>query len=253
MNFLALVNDAMTECGTGQTTPLATLVAPPNQEVSRFITWVGDAWTEMQIANPRWEFLRTTVDFQTTTQIGDYSLATINAQIWANNQFTTGTVQANCGIADYIPKTFRCWTIANELSPSPAPGGTPGDEQIMNFMPWDTFRNIYRYATMRTTYSRPVIVTIDPLKGLRFGPIPDQPYNIQFEIEQLPQILILDTDVPMAPIRFHKAITYAVMQKYAAFESAPEVMQRGMVGYNEIMDELEFDRLPIIHAGPPLA
>jgi hypothetical protein len=193
----------------------------------------------------------------TTTQVGDYTLATIEAQILANNQFTllspTTPVTANVGIGNYIPKTFRCWTVANELSPPPPPGGIPGDEQIMNFMPWDTFRNIYRYAQMRTTYSRPVIVSIDPLLGLRFGPIPDQPYNIEFEIYQRPQILVADGDVPACPVRFHKAITYKTMQKYALFESAPEVMQRGVTGYAEVMDELLQHRTPIIHAGPPMA
>lgn len=247
MNFLGLVNDAMTECGTGQTTALTTVQTASNAEVARFITWVGDAWNEMQIDNPTWEFLRTTVDIQTTANIGAYTLATLNAQILAASQFTTLSptqpVPANAGIAAFIPKTFRGWHTAQ---------GFP-DEQLINYLPWDTFRNIYRYAAMRTTYNRPVIASVDPLKTLNFGPIPDDIYTIEFEIYQLPQILVADADVPMAPVRFHKAITYKVMQKYAAFESAPEVMARGTAEYEKIMGELYQDRLPIIMAGPPLA
>ncbi len=40
MNFVQLVNDALTECGTGQTTALTTVQTAPNAEVQRFINWV---------------------------------------------------------------------------------------------------------------------------------------------------------------------------------------------------------------------
>ena len=59
--------------------------------------------------------------------------------------------------------SFRCSKDSNFV-----------DEQLLNYMDYQQFRNLYQYGTMRTTYSRPVVVAIEPDKGIAFGPIPDR-------------------------------------------------------------------------------
>lgn len=237
MNFLQLVNRAMVEAGTGQTSPMLTLAGSLNLEQQRFVNWVATAYEEIQTDHPGWEFLRATVQLTTVALTPSYSLATVQAMPGVSSALTTS------GIASYIPKTFRAWHQAQ---------GVP-DEQIMNYMQWDTFRNIYRYATMRTTYNRPVIIAVDPLKTLWFGPVPDDVYTVECEVYQLPQVIALDADTPMMPPRWHMAIVWKALIAYAAFESAPEVMARASQNYEELMNELRQDRMVIPHMGPPLA
>lgn len=237
MNFLALVNDAMFECGTGLTVPLSTVVGSTNAEVNRFIGWTKDSWIEIQTDHPTWNYLRSTVQIIGLVSAGtpNYSLAAVSANVLSQ-------LVVQVSIADYIPKTFRAFHTSQGAV----------DEQIVNYMDWSTFRNIYRYATMRTTQSRPMVCAVDPQKQLWFGPVPDDNYTVECEVYSVPQTLAVDSDIPVGPLRWHKAITYKTMMKYAAFESAPEVASRGQDEYDRLMKQLDADQLPKMGFGPPL-
>ena len=76
---------------------------------------------------------------------------------------------------------------------------------------------------MRTTYSRPVVVAMEPDKGLAFSPIPDQVYVINGEYLKRPIEFTSDTDTPRIPERYHMLIVYKAMQYYGGFESARSI------------------------------
>jgi hypothetical protein len=252
MNFLQLVNRAIVEAGSS-VQPLATLANPATGEVSRFIGWVQDAWNEIQTMQSEWAWLRPWIQFPTVLQQQQYSLSYLNSNAtlqfpWFNNAANTSLVTAGVTIKDQVRKSFRSW---NTFTGGP-------DEQIVNFMDWDEFRNIYVYATQRTNYARPVIGTIAPDKAIWFGPIPDagvssQGYTISLEVWLDNQILLVDTDTPLMPVRFHMAIVWKALDYYSTFESAPEVMTRAEKSFSKIYGKLIQDQLPIIYCGPPLA
>lgn len=125
----------------------------------------------------------------------------------------------------------------------------------MNYMDWTTFRNLYIYANMRYTYTRPVVVTIDPDKSLGLGAIPDQPYVIVGEYYIKPTEFTNPTDAPSSlfPDRFHMMIVYRAMMFYGGYESAPEVFQRGEFEFKRLMNRLDIDQLPTMISGAPLA
>jgi hypothetical protein len=127
------------------------------------------------------------------------------------------------------------------------------DEQLLNYMDWTTYRNLYRYANMRNTLARPVVVSITPNKDLAFGSTPDQIYTINGEYYTQPVSLTADTDIPGIPARFHMIIVYRAMMYYAGYESAAEVLARGDFEYRRLYSRMEIDQLPTIVSGPPLA
>jgi hypothetical protein len=225
MNLLQLVNQARVECGVSG--PSLTTVQNLTGESARIASWVQQAWIDIQTSKEDWLFLRNTFSFNTTAQVWEYS----------------ATAAGLTDFGNWKRDSFRCSTV----------GSNHGDEQLMNYMEWTTYRNLYQYANMRQTYARPVVVSIMPNKDLAFGAIPNQAYLIDGEYYTQPVSLSADTDVPGIPARFQMIIVYRAMMYYAGFESAPEVLSRGDFEYRRLYSRMEIDQLPTIVSGPPLA
>ena len=230
MNFLQLINRTRVECGvSGASTPLPTAQGLTG-ESARIANWVNSAWVDIQTSREDWQWMRDTVEFNTVAQQRTYS-------------------PADAGIAstfgNWKRDSFRCASV----------GANYGDEQLLNYMEWSTYRNLYLYSNMRSTFQRPVVVSIDPDKNLAFGAAPDQAYVIVGEYYTKPTELSADTDTPPGtfPDRFHMAIVYRAMMFYAGYEAAPEVYQRGELEFKRLMNRVDIDQLPTIVAGAPLA
>jgi hypothetical protein len=229
MNFLQLVNQLRVECGVSGPALATVSGQTVGSENARMVTWIQSAWNDIQTSEEDWLFLRQDFQFNTVTQ----------QQIYTPVQ--AGLTVATFG--NWKRDSFRCSSV----------GQSYRDEQLMNYMDWTTFRNLYIYSNMRTTYSRPVVVTIDPHKNLGFGPIPDIPYVIVGEYYTQPIDLVVDADVPAIPSRFHMMIVYRAMMYYAGYEAAPEVMSRGEYEYKRLSSRLYIDQLTTVISGPPLA
>lgn len=222
--FLQLVQQLALEVGTGS----PTTVVGQTGESARLVSWVNNAWFEIQSKHDDWDFLRTS-----------FSAATVNQQA------TYTPVQL--GITDFgwwKQDTFRISTTSSALQ----------DEMLAIYMDYDRWRNLYQYGAMRTTYTRPVVVTITPDKQLGLGPIPDATgYTVAGEYYRTPTALAADIDVPVIPDKFWMMAVYGAMMSYAGYESAPEVYARGKAGYDMLMARCEVDQLPSISFGEPLA
>ena len=228
MNFLQLINRTRAECGvSGAATPLSTAQGLTG-ESARIANWVNSAWVDVQTAKEDWQWMREPFQFNTVTQQQVYTP-------------TEAGVAATFG--NWKRDSFRCSSV----------GQNYGDEQLMNYMEWTTFRNLYQYANMRRTYARPVVVSITPEKNLAFGSIPDQPYVITAEYYRSPTELSADADTPDIPERFQLIIVYRAMMVYGGYEAAPEVYQRGETEFKRLMNRLDIDQLPTLVSGPPLA
>ena len=225
MNLLQLVNQARVECGVSG--PALTTAVGQTGESGRMVAWVVQAWTDIQTSKEDWLFMRESFDFNTTANVWEYS-------------------PTDAGLTDFgnwKRDSFRC---ASDLT-------LFRDEQLLNYMEWTTFRNLYRYANMRNTTARPVVVSIMPNKDLAFGSTPDGVYVIDGEYYTQPVTLSADSDTPLLPARFHMAIVYRAMMYYAGYEAAPEVMARGDFEYRRLYSRMEIDQLPTLISGPPLA
>lgn len=231
MNFLQLVNTARVECGVSGPALATVQGLTSGSESSRMANWVNQAWMDVQTAKEDWQWLREPVQFNLVTQQQEYT-------------------PAQAGIAstfgNWKRDSFRCSSVGQNYA----------DEQLLNYMDYTTFRNLYQYGNMRTTYARPVVVSIapgGPQKNLAFGSIPDQPYVITAEYYQKPVELVADADEPLIPTRFQMIIVYRAMMYYGGYEAAPEVFARGETEFKRYMSRLDIDQLPTPVSGPPLA
>ena len=230
MNYLQLINRLRVECGvSGASTPLITVTGLTGESY-RMSSWINSAWVDVQTAKEDWQWMRNSVEFNTVTQ----------QQIYTPTQAGVGSTFGN-----WKRDSWRASSVGQNYA----------DEQLLNYMDYTTFRNLYMYGNMRTTYARPVVVTIDPDKSLGFGSIPDQPYVIVGEYYVQPTEFALATDAPptVFPDRFQMMIVYRAMMFYGGYESAPEVYQRGEFEFKRLMNRLDIDQLPTVVSGPPLA
>ena len=225
MNLLQLVNQARVECGVSG--PALSTAQSQTGESGRMVSWVQQAWIDLQTSKEDWLFLRSPFTFNTVASQFQYTAA-------------------NAGLTDFgnwKRDSFRCSSVGQDYK----------DEQLMNYMDWTTFRNLYRYANMRNTTARPVVVAITPEKDLAFGSTPDIAYVIDAEYYTQPVSLSADSDSPTIPARFQMAIVYRAMMYYAGYEAAPEVLSRGDFEYRRLYSRMEIDQLPTLVSGPPLA
>jgi hypothetical protein len=227
--FLQLVNRARQECGAGGAA-LTTLQTGLSTESQRFKDWVNEAWRDVQLHQDDWAWMRSAFTFSTSVGVPTYT-----------------QLAANVGdLADLKRDSMRAYNSSV---------GT-NDEQILPFMEYNTWRNVYQFGAMRAQSGRPAVMTLAPDKSFAIGPLPDVAYTIVGEYYRAPSDLVNDADNPVAfglPARYHMLIVYLAMQSYATFYAAPEVMARGETEGNKAMRRLEFDYLPTLISGPPLA
>lgn len=226
MNYLQLINRARVECGVSG--PALTTAQNVAGEAARFANWINAAWVDLQTAKEDWQWMLKDFVFNLTAQ---------------QQVYTPTNAGVDSTFANWKRDSFRCSSVGQSFK----------DEQLMNYMDYPTFRNLYIYGNMRTTYARPVVVSITPDKNLAFGSNPDQAYVVNGQYYVKPVDLAADADTPNIPDRFHLLLVYRAMMYYGGFEAAPEVYTRGETEYNRLYKRLEVDQLPTIISGPPLA
>lgn len=230
--FLQLVNAVRQEAGVA-TADLTTLQSGMSSESTRFKNWVNREWLRIQADKPDWQFMRQTAQFNLTAGVALYTPAQVG--LASTPQFAPNA------FANWKRDSFRCFT------------STYDDEMLMGFIPWDQWRNVFQYGSMRTNTSRPVAVTVAPDKSLGFGITPDRNYGVVFEYYRAPVALSADADMPSMPGQYHDLIVYRALLSYGVFMSAPEVISRAQMEIARIQPKLMADQMPIMVSGPPLA
>jgi hypothetical protein len=214
--YLYLVNRTRQECGvSGQA--LLTLQGTLTDESARFRDWIADAWRDLQISRPNWRWMRKSGSFN-TTGTATYSASSANAP----------------DLGSWIEDSFRAYKASIGTS----------DEQFLDKMEWDDWRNYYGYNTQRIMQSRPMNVAIKPNMDIALGPIPDDTYTVVYDYFRTATELVADTDNPCStnnglPTRFFLLLIYGAMRSYASHEAAPEVMDRAVREYRRLSDKLD--------------
>jgi len=233
MTWLDLVNRVKLEAG-GSGAELTSLGGTLSQENTRFKAWVNEAWKDVQKASRHWKFM-----------LSDFSFTTVVAQ----QSYTAATLSTPLPLfKNWKRDTFRAYTTAT---------GFP-DEQILGFLDYPTFRNLYIYGNMRTVEGRPVLFSIDQDKDLVIGPLPDVGYTINGQYYRKASGFTADGSTPQttAPAfddDFDMVIVWKALESYAIYESAQEVLTRALREGAPLMSQLRNDQLPEMNYGPPLA
>ena len=230
MNYLQLCQRAVSECGVSGT---LTTTAGQVGSLGRIVSWVGDAWGDVQVAHDDWEWMRSSnllgagISFATVAGQASYPLGT--------GAGTVGVTADNFGKWDR--DTFRCY---------PASVGVAG-EMFLDDIRFDVWRDAYMLGAMRSVQTRPSVAAVGPDQSLNLGPPPNALYTVTADYFTGPTVMVADTDTPTGlPSRFHSLIVYLVMQKYGSYEAAGEVLQRGVAEAGLMMSHLRNARLPMM-------
>lgn len=224
MNKLQLANRLMLECGVSGD-DMATTV-DQSKELNRLVSWVNTSWVDIQSQHQDWDWMRQSCSFVTVDHQATYT-------------------PAQCGVTD-----FGMWDVRTFRNYETSVGAA--SEIFLDYMEYDAWRDSYQYGSLRTSYDRPLVLTVTPAKAIGLGPVPLAGYTVVGDYFAVPTELVLDDDEPSLPEQFHMAIVYRAMMHYGMFEAAPEVMQRGQAEFRKIMSRLERDRLPTMTLGGAL-
>lgn len=231
MNKLQLVNRLRQECGI-RSPALLTLQTGLSAQSQEFVNWIDEAWEEVQLARPNWQWMHKELSFQTVAAQGAY----------------TPTEMGAPDLKHYRRKSFKVYLTASGRS----------SEQFMSDYSYPVYRDSFLFGSIATVQGYPMHVTVQPDKSLAMNPIPNAVYTITGEYYRKPTTMTADDDAPDdagndLPDEFHLLLVFVAMRKYATFEAAPEVEARGMKGETKKMAELEVWGLPSIGAAPALA
>lgn len=226
MTFLELVRTLRRRCRVAGSGPVS--VINQNEEYSRLIDWIQEAWRDIQTVREDWEWMRASASF--TTVAGKFLYTPQEA-----------------GLTDWGNWTRDTWRSYNTAA------GINGEIR-MSYLDYDVFRDVYQIGATRDTLSQPNIITIAPNKSVGFGPTPAAGYTITGDYYREPGLMPLVNDfVPYLPARFHMAIVYRAMMFYGMSEAAPEVYQEGNNEFDRIMTRMQLNQMPEIYGAPALA
>jgi hypothetical protein len=214
LNFIQLVKRLRQEVGASGSDSTVDNAAG---EWKRLVDWVSTAWVDIQEDEAEWDFMRGSFSFSTIPGQQDYApdgapLNLTDFRRWMNN-------------------TFRIQQTG------------PGDEMFLTQMPFDLFRDVYKFGSYRDVEAVPYAISVHPNKSLLLGPKPLGVYTILGEYYKVPQVLELDSDTPNFPERYHMMIVYRAMMSCGMYEAAEEVLGRAKQEHTRMMDIMRPDQL----------
>lgn len=231
MQYLDLVNTLRRRCGIqGPALTAGTFAAAVGDNLNA-VTWVADAWDEIQARSEFWHWMRKDFSFASTA---------------ARTYYLPTAAAPDANISDWAK-----WHVDTLRVYDPAVGRST--EQWLIDWDWEDWRNSYDFA-LGMPNDRPTVFAVRPRDhALALGPTPNKVWQITGEYQSAPVRLTGATDVPGMPSKFHMLVVYRAMLMYANLYAAPEVQLEGQRGINLWMPMLERDQLPEISLGDPLA
>ena len=222
MNYLALCQRLRQEAGLSGTGP--TSVLSQTGEMKRVVDWAASAYEDIQNLHATWRFLRNDFSFPTIASTQDYTPAAVGLTEFAS----------------WIKEDIRLYSSLS-------------DEQLLEYHPWEIFRQAYFIGTQRTQTGRPTIVTVKPDNALALCQIPDAVYTVNGQYYKSAQVMSANADTPVIPTRHQLIIVWRGLMYYGAYAGADEKYTHGQNEYKKMLFALEYDQLEDMTYGEPLA
>lgn len=217
MTYLQLCQRLVTEAGIPGGGPTTTV----NQtgKLGKVTGWVADAWKNIQLSRPNWNFMWEEFTFDTVADIRDYLAA------------------------DYLITDLHLWDKNSFLIYKTATGASDQSELLHN--DYKVWRGKYRNQMTARPTERPTLMTILPNKKIRFEPMPDDIYTIEGEYKRTAQLFAADADEPTGlDDDYQMMIVWQALKYYASYENAPEVMDEAELQFDILLQRLEPEELP---------
>jgi hypothetical protein len=224
LTFLSLCQETASLAGIPGGGP--TSVVDQTGEKARVVSWVRNAYIDVQRRHETWAFLKKDLSFTTTTGGQVYTLTDMGA--------------TDLNLLDV--ESLRIYQTTLGVA----------DEQFMVEWDYESMRDTYQYGTQ--TPGRPTCFAQREDRALVLGPKADATgYTIVGRYWRTPHTLMADSDEPLIPNHFRMVIVYRALLKYAGYEAAAEVKTHALEEYGSLMRELERNQLPPLCFGAPLA
>lgn len=203
MNFLQLVQKLRRDIGVQGTGPSTVVGLSGNFE--RLVDYIADADEEVQCLYEDWDFLRTTVAFNTVAGVALYPQTNITTADavgkWDTESFCIYPDTTN--FAPLIELDFHTWKNSGTRL-----GADPTGE--------------------------PNQFVIDQNEGIVLVPTPDAIYSIRAEHWAAPIRLADNTDVPIIPKRFHQLIIELATIKYGTYDENVVLITKATEQYAKV-------------------
>ena len=221
MNKLILLQRLHSEASVAGNAPTTTI----NQTgiIAKLVNWIDFAYEDVQNLHPTWNFLREDFSFSTTSGTQEY----------------TATDASISDLASWKTDDIRIYKFIS-------------DESQLYYVNWDLYRTTYLIGSTRTTSSRPSIISVKPNMSLILWPIPDDTYTVNGEYFKQPDIMSLDSDVPIIPSQFHMILVWRALMFYGAKMGAADIYTHGYNEYKRMLRRLEMNQLEHFTWGPSL-
>ena len=216
MNFLALCNSLIQKCGIAGGG--ITSVTSQTGEAGRVVSWINEAYLNVQLAETQWHWMRSNVSFTTTDSQSSYT-------------------PAQCGVTDFggwKMDSFRRYITDTGVR----------SEAYLTALKYNDYRDTYLFGNMRLTTGDPRYISEAPDLSLNLGLIPGSVgYTVVGEYFKVPSSLVAESDSPLMPSQYHMIVVYRAMMMYGMYESASEVIQEGTSLYNAMLRRLMRDQM----------
>lgn len=222
LTYLQLCNQLIQKCGIagGSIMTVANQIGEPR----RVVNWINEAYVNIQQLHHNWLWMEKDVQFTTTPGQASYTTAQCNVT----------------DFGEWLEESFRIYITSVGV----------GSETFLFRMDYQDYRDYYLFNNTSNTPGYPISISVGPDKSLNLGLAPDnQGYTVVGKYFSQPSDLVLDTDVPALPPRFHMFIVYEAMKSYANYEAAAETLSEAMRQYGRMYKNLVISELPRASVG----
>jgi len=222
--FLQLCQAVARESGTLDASQPAAVTGQTGR-LQKIVSWVSDAWVEIQNSRNAWAFMR--------------------------KEFTGSLVinQARYTAGNFTITDHAEWVGDVTLHTN----GSNADEGPLSLISWQEWKS--KFDRGEQFSQRPIHYAVSPDNKLCFGPIPDAVYTVRGEYIKTAQVLAANGDVPGIPDRFHNTIVWKALVALAEHDEANLHLVTWRNKYKECLFALERDQIRnrISIGGGPLA
>lgn len=139
-------------------------------------------------------------------------------------------------IAPFTEGPGQRFVLLNRAA-SPSYGQTP-----CFYVPYQSWRGVIDRATVPTGSS--LYFTVQPSGTIEFSAIADQDYVVTTDYYITNPVLVADSDVPVLPPQYHKAIAWRAALDWAGVQGQPQKFGFFSAEYDRIMNNMRASCLP---------
>lgn len=215
MNYLALCKRLRQEAGYSGNGPAS--VDGQAGEMQRVISWIADAWLEIQTMRKDWRF-----------KLSPFSITMAEGETRSLVSLDMRDLQAESivVIREDGSKTYPLLVSIEEI------------------------RKRRRESTSPQTY--PFLVA-EQDGYIEVFPDVGESIAIEGEYYRKPDVLTDNTDVPDLPEMFHMVIVWGALMQLASYDEAGNLYQRAADNYAKLLSTLNGEQLPTLMQAKPLA